>query len=855
MTYPEDNPDKAAAPDRSFAGFACGFGDSPLAGYTVQRALGRGGFGEVYYALSDAGREVALKMIQGCEQIELRGVSQCMNLKSPHLVTIFDVRYNDAGRPFVIMEYVSGPSLRDLIDQVGARGLGPQKTAYFLREIAKGLTYLHDCGIVHRDLKPANVFYEDGYVKIGDYGLSKAIQPGVHSGQTVTVGTVHYMAPEIGNGHYDSSIDIYALGAVLYEMLTGRPPYQGESLGEVLMKHLSASLDVSEIPEPFASTIAKAMAKDPADRYATVAEMVESVFDEQHVRNSVSLFSPNTLSVVASRAAANVRRSSSATVRLESRAQAPQPGASSISPAAESTQRQRSLRIGPVTIHATDRGRKSLHWNRDWPDAPRSAPHAIDPVGPHQRVFLTALAVGGISVVFSLLAASEFIHPSMRPGVGDMFAYLAGLSATGILGIVLGRALLKIPDEGPWIYRIGHGGMASLAMAGTVILLGLGDALAGLLISSVAAVCLALMLLVNWRRLEDPKRKERFLLRPALIAGLGAMLFAVMFEGQWAFALGLAIAVVSGVQLILPMGRTGRKPEDLSDSLAQRLAQSGLTETGGEVSPYYRWNCFLLAMLWFCGLGGLQRIYVGRTYTGVLYLLTWGFAGVGQLLDVIHIVAGQFRDGYARPVVLDDIHQASQLDRAIEKARRKSNIVVPSSPRISGLSSLVDGFLTALAVLLVLASIASGLALALDVPAMLAGGLPAPGAAEQMRRAFGEELWQSAVDSLVQMSFWVLLLMAGVVMMFLRRREGVAHMARVMAGCFGLLLTAWALRGAFEQIPWPLVSAAADSGLYGAAIHEFTSGVKGPMAVLASLLLLASVILFCWAPKRRETRP
>src|SRR5512144_1291211 len=122
-------------------------GDRPLEGYTIQRAIGRGGFGEVYYAVSDSGREVALKVIQGYEQIELRGVGQCMNLKSPHLVTIFDVRRNAAGKSFVIMEYVSGPSLRQLLDESPA-GLGPQKAAYFLREIAKGLTALHDCGIV-----------------------------------------------------------------------------------------------------------------------------------------------------------------------------------------------------------------------------------------------------------------------------------------------------------------------------------------------------------------------------------------------------------------------------------------------------------------------------------------------------------------------------------------------------------------------------------------------------------------------------------------------------------------------------------------------------------------------------------
>src|SRR5947209_13027956 len=238
-------------------------GDRPLEGYTIERAAGRGGFGEVYYAVSDTGRQVALKVVQGYEQIELRGISQCMNLKNPHLVTIFDVRYNDQGRPFVIMEFVAGPSLRQLLDE-SPSGLGQQKAAFFLREIGKGLSFLHENGIVHRDLKPANIFYENGYVKIGDYGLSKLINPTQHSAQTVTVGTVHYMAPEIGVGKYDRSIDIYALGAVLFELITGMVPFAGATPSEVLLKHLSSEPDTTGIAEPFASVIKKAMSKDPA---------------------------------------------------------------------------------------------------------------------------------------------------------------------------------------------------------------------------------------------------------------------------------------------------------------------------------------------------------------------------------------------------------------------------------------------------------------------------------------------------------------------------------------------------------------------------------------------------------------
>ncbi|HMB95529.1 MAG TPA: serine/threonine-protein kinase, partial [Tepidisphaeraceae bacterium] len=289
-------------------------GDRPLEGFTIQSAAGRGGFGEVYYAISDAGREVALKTLTAYEQIELRGISQCMNLKSPHLVTIFDVKYNAQGRPFVIMEYVSGPNLRQLLDQNPA-GLGEQKSAFFLREIAKGLSFLHESGIVHRDLKPGNIFYESGYVKIGDYGLSKAITTSQHSGQTITVGTVHYMAPEVGAGKYDRSIDIYAMGAMLYEMLTGVPPFLGATPSEILMKHLSAQPDCTGISEPFATAIRRAMAKDPNERFQTIQEMVEAVFGSEHVRQSVSVFAPEQLSVIAGKVAKHIGGGSSAAVQ------------------------------------------------------------------------------------------------------------------------------------------------------------------------------------------------------------------------------------------------------------------------------------------------------------------------------------------------------------------------------------------------------------------------------------------------------------------------------------------------------------------------------------------------------------
>ncbi len=278
------------------------YGDRPIDGITVQRAVGRGGFGEVYYALTDSGKQVALKYLRDNPEVELRGISHVMNLKSPHLITIYDVRRNEEGDPFVVMEYISGPSLRELL-LAAPSGLGPQKAAFFTLGMAKGLAYLHDRGIVHRDLKPANIFYDDGYVKIGDYGLSKHIAVSRHSAQTVSVGTVHYMAPEIGSGNYTKAIDIYALGVMLYEMLTGRLPFTGSSMAEVLMKHVSDRPNLAGIPEPFATVIARALVKDPAGRYQDVNEMVDALMEVASISQSVASFDPATLSQIGREAA------------------------------------------------------------------------------------------------------------------------------------------------------------------------------------------------------------------------------------------------------------------------------------------------------------------------------------------------------------------------------------------------------------------------------------------------------------------------------------------------------------------------------------------------------------------------
>ena len=248
--------------------FLYGDGDRPLEGYTIRKPLGHGGFGEVYHAISEGGKEVALKLVQRFLEVELRGVGHCLNLKHRHLLTLHDVRKNDKGDDWIVMEYVAGESLADLIDR-NPEGLPVDEAVRWIREILAGVEHLHQAGIVHRDLKPSNIFDDSGCVKVGDYGLAKFITASRRSGHTQSVGTVFYMAPEVGSGRYGREVDIYAIGVIFYEMLTGNVPFPGETPAEVLMKHLTAAPDLSALPVALRGIVGRMLAKRPQDRYGS----------------------------------------------------------------------------------------------------------------------------------------------------------------------------------------------------------------------------------------------------------------------------------------------------------------------------------------------------------------------------------------------------------------------------------------------------------------------------------------------------------------------------------------------------------------------------------------------------------
>jgi len=256
--------------------FTYSSGQRPLDGYTIKRGIGRGGFGEVYYAHSDGGKEVALKLVRGNLDVELFRQKTAYEFIAGDWSS--DVCSSDLGRGdhWVVMEYVSGEPLNVILNR-HPHGLPAELAREWFLGLAGAVSYLHEHGIVHRDLKPGNVFIENGSVKVGDYGLCKFISGSQRTAQTQSVGTVHYMAPEISTGNYNKQIDVYAAGILLYEMLTGRVPFEGESPGEILMKHLTTPPDLARVPGEFVPILSKALSKNPAHRHRNMAELCKEV--------------------------------------------------------------------------------------------------------------------------------------------------------------------------------------------------------------------------------------------------------------------------------------------------------------------------------------------------------------------------------------------------------------------------------------------------------------------------------------------------------------------------------------------------------------------------------------------------
>ena len=268
--------------------------------YRLDSVIGHGGMAEVYMALDTRlNRTVAVKIMRSDlanDAIFLarfsREAQSVAKMNNPNIVSIYDSgdEMFDAGNgqservPYLVMEYVKGQTLRDILKVNGS--LSQRDCEQVMLGVLSALDYSHRMGIIHRDIKPGNIMIsEQGVVKVMDFGIARALDD---SAATMTqsqgvVGTAQYLSPEQARGEtVDMRSDLYSAGCVLYEMLTGRPPFTGDSAVAIAYQHVSEvatppSAIVPGLPKMWDSIVAKAMAKDRQNRYATAAEFKNDI--------------------------------------------------------------------------------------------------------------------------------------------------------------------------------------------------------------------------------------------------------------------------------------------------------------------------------------------------------------------------------------------------------------------------------------------------------------------------------------------------------------------------------------------------------------------------------------------------
>ncbi len=260
--------------------------------YELGELIGQGGMADVFLGRDvRLGRTVAVKVLRADLAREpsfhgrfRREAQAAAALNAPHVVSVFDTGEDSSGVPYIVMEYVEGRTLRDVLRTEGR--LLPQRALEVAADICSALDAAHAAGIVHRDIKPANVMLTAaGEVKVMDFGIARAV---ADSSSTVTqtsdvIGTAAYLSPEQARGeHVDARSDIYSTGCLLYELVTGAPPFVGDSPVAVAYQHVREdpappSAYDDTLPRSVDAVVLKAMAKNPANRYQSAAEMREDL--------------------------------------------------------------------------------------------------------------------------------------------------------------------------------------------------------------------------------------------------------------------------------------------------------------------------------------------------------------------------------------------------------------------------------------------------------------------------------------------------------------------------------------------------------------------------------------------------
>nr|MBA2313650.1 Stk1 family PASTA domain-containing Ser/Thr kinase [Actinomycetota bacterium] len=260
--------------------------------YAVIERAGSGGMAEVYRARDELlGREVALKVLS--ERLSgdnsfverfRREAQAAANLSHPNIVSLYDYGA-DGGTYFIVMEYIDGKSLSDIISTEAP--LMPERAADIAAEAAGALDRAHSSGLVHRDIKPGNIMISSaGQTKVTDFGIARALSRDGDQTMTQTgmvIGTAAYLSPEQAQGNpVDARSDVYSLGCVLHEMVTGRPPFSGDTPLSIAYKHVREPLAAPstinpDVPSELDAIVMKAMAKNPDNRYASALEMKQDL--------------------------------------------------------------------------------------------------------------------------------------------------------------------------------------------------------------------------------------------------------------------------------------------------------------------------------------------------------------------------------------------------------------------------------------------------------------------------------------------------------------------------------------------------------------------------------------------------
>ncbi len=253
--------------------------------YQIIKAIGEGGMANVYLAYDTIlDRDVAVKVLRGDlandEKFVRRFQREALSASSlthPNIVEVYDVG-EDHGQYYIVMEYVEGRHLKDLIKKRGKLTLS--EVIDIMLQITDGMSVAHDSYIIHRDIKPQNIMIlENGLVKIMDFGIAMAMNSTQLTQTNSVMGSVHYLPPEQANGKGSTlQSDIYSMGIVMYELLTGKLPYKGDNAVEIALKHLKEPLpsirdELPNIPQSVENIIIKATAKNPKNRYADAREM------------------------------------------------------------------------------------------------------------------------------------------------------------------------------------------------------------------------------------------------------------------------------------------------------------------------------------------------------------------------------------------------------------------------------------------------------------------------------------------------------------------------------------------------------------------------------------------------------